>query len=184
LDRKHEEHRQGRRRPAWRRCGGSYRATSVAGSFARFLHALDAIIRRKPPIVQARHEVRDYDVIILGSPVWAADMATPMRSFLAREKGRISQAAFFCTQSELLWRTWRESVRERHVYAPASRCFRRRSRRSTSTRNLVVDRRSAAGCIEARRHGRPDLAGGALERLTAPTVWPPALLRRGRDSFV
>jgi flavodoxin len=71
------------------------------GPFARFLHALDSIVRRKPPIAPSKHDVGDYDVVIFGSPVWAAEMAAPMRSFLAREKGRVARAAFFCTQSGL-----------------------------------------------------------------------------------
>jgi len=67
------------------------------GSFARFWCALDSIFRRQPPIAPASHDIGEYDVVILGSPVWAADMAAPMRTFLAREKGRIAKAAFFCT---------------------------------------------------------------------------------------
>jgi flavodoxin len=68
------------------------------GQFARFWYAFDSIFRRQPPIGPPKHDVGDYDVIVLGSPVWAADMSAPMRSFLAREKGRIGQAAFFCTE--------------------------------------------------------------------------------------
>lgn len=68
-----------------------------SGVFARFWCAFDSIFRRRPPILPAGHDVGDYDVVILGSPVWAADMAAPMRTFLAREKGRIAKAAFFCT---------------------------------------------------------------------------------------
>lgn len=41
--------------------------------------------------------VADYDVVILGCPVWASNMATPMRSFIMRESPKIKQVAFFCT---------------------------------------------------------------------------------------
>jgi flavodoxin len=67
------------------------------GPFVRFWCAFDSIFRRMPPIAPAKRDVRDYDIVILGSPVWAGDMAAPMRTFLAREKGRIAKAAFFCT---------------------------------------------------------------------------------------
>jgi flavodoxin len=80
------------------------------GPFGRFLNAVNSIIRRKPPIAQVRHEIGRYDVVVLGSPVWAADMAAPMRSFLVREKGKITRAAFFCTQGGLGGKTALENM--------------------------------------------------------------------------
>jgi flavodoxin len=80
------------------------------GPFGRLLNAVNSILRRKPPISQAKHEIERYDVVIVGSPVWAADMAAPMRSFLAREAGKIARAAFFCTQGGMGGETALESM--------------------------------------------------------------------------
>lgn len=39
----------------------------------------------------------DYDLIILGGPVWAGTMAPAVREYLKWNKKRISKIAFFCT---------------------------------------------------------------------------------------
>lgn len=35
--------------------------------------------------------------MIIGSPVWAGQMASPVRAFIEREKGKLGKIAFFCT---------------------------------------------------------------------------------------
>ena len=39
----------------------------------------------------------DYDMVILGTPVWAAKMSSPMRTYLTQTKGKLPRTAFFCT---------------------------------------------------------------------------------------
>jgi flavodoxin len=68
------------------------------GGFLAFSAAVVAsLFKRSPPILQPTKNVADYDVVILGCPVWASNMATPMRSFIMRESPKIKQVAFFCT---------------------------------------------------------------------------------------
>jgi flavodoxin len=59
--------------------------------------ALEAACRRPAAIRPSVRNVADYDVVVLGSPVWAQDMASPMRAFLLREKPSLKQVALFCT---------------------------------------------------------------------------------------
>jgi hypothetical protein len=40
-----------------------------------------------------------YDLVVVGSPVWARSMAGPVRSYLAQVRGRITQLAAFCTEA-------------------------------------------------------------------------------------
>ncbi|MEL6919768.1 MAG: hypothetical protein AAFO77_01925 [Pseudomonadota bacterium] len=47
------------------------------------------------------HRFGDYDLVIVGSPVWARQLAAPMRKFLEREKTSISDHASFCLHSGL-----------------------------------------------------------------------------------
>ena len=67
------------------------------GSFAFAATALASVFQRSAPIVAPTKNVADYDVVILGCPVWASNMATPMRSYIMREKSGIKQVALFCT---------------------------------------------------------------------------------------
>ena len=41
--------------------------------------------------------VAQYDVVILGCPVWAHHMASPMRSYILREEPNFRRVALFCT---------------------------------------------------------------------------------------
>lgn len=60
--------------------------------------ALDASLRREPPIETPRRDPAAYDVLAMGGPVWAARMASPLRSYAHRHAGRAPQVAFFCTE--------------------------------------------------------------------------------------
>ena len=48
-------------------------------------------------ILQPTKSVADYDVVLLGCPVWASNMATPMRAYIMRENSRFKQVGLFCT---------------------------------------------------------------------------------------
>jgi len=38
-----------------------------------------------------------YDLVVIGTPVWAWSVSPPVRSYLAANKGRLPDVAFFCT---------------------------------------------------------------------------------------
>lgn len=58
----------------------------------------DAITRREPPIEPVQHDPDDYDLLVLGGPVWAGRMASPIRTYARREGGKARRVAFFCTE--------------------------------------------------------------------------------------
>ena len=63
-----------------------------------FLGAIrDALGRRCAPIGDPDRDPADYDIVILGSPVWAGRMSSPVRSYLDRSRGRFKAVAFLCT---------------------------------------------------------------------------------------
>lgn len=59
--------------------------------------AFEAVLRRQPWIQPPRRAVGDYALVIVGTPVWAGSMASPVRSYLTRQQGRLRRVAFFCT---------------------------------------------------------------------------------------
>lgn len=67
------------------------------GLFAFISAAFASVFRMAAPIKAATNTVADYDVVILGCPVWAQNIATPMRSYIRRERSQIKQVALFCT---------------------------------------------------------------------------------------
>ena len=55
---------------------------------------LDLIFNRTPKIKTHLHDVASYDHCILISPVWAGKIATPLKSFLLKEKKNIKEYSF------------------------------------------------------------------------------------------
>jgi len=50
-----------------------------------------------PALLPPEHDVSVYELVVLGCPVWASRVASPMRSFLANQAGRLPEIALFCT---------------------------------------------------------------------------------------
>ena len=71
--------------------------TPRGGPFAFVTAVVASMLKRSSPILPATKNVADYDAVILGCPVWASNMATPMRSYITRENPRIKQVGLFCT---------------------------------------------------------------------------------------
>jgi flavodoxin len=59
--------------------------------------AREAMRETPVAIAQASVDPGDYDLVVLGTPVWAGNPSSPMRAFLAAHAGRLSRVAFFCT---------------------------------------------------------------------------------------
>lgn len=57
----------------------------------------EALARTTPSIAPATRDPGDYDVVILGSPVWVGRLAAPMRSYLHAHAGSFHAVAAFCT---------------------------------------------------------------------------------------
>jgi flavodoxin len=58
----------------------------------------DSLVHREPPIAPASKDPRQYDVLLLGAPVWGGRMAAPARSYARRYGATAQRVAFFCTE--------------------------------------------------------------------------------------
>jgi len=58
----------------------------------------DAVTRRTPPILVADHDPADYDLLVIGGPVWAGRIASPVRTYAKRYGTHAQHVAFFCTE--------------------------------------------------------------------------------------
>jgi len=48
-------------------------------------------------IAPVKHDVAAYDLVIVGTPVWAWSLSSPVRAFLLATATRLPAVAFFCT---------------------------------------------------------------------------------------
>jgi len=58
----------------------------------------EATLKISPEISPLVNQPENFDLVIVGTPVWAFTMASPVRTMLERYKGQIKRAAFFRTQ--------------------------------------------------------------------------------------
>ena len=60
--------------------------------------AKDAILKRQGGIQPVNKNAAEYDLIILGTPVWAFSLSSPMRTYITEQSDSFKQVAFFCTE--------------------------------------------------------------------------------------
>lgn len=67
-----------------------------SGRFFLF-SSLESLLRVRPSVRPGRHRPGKYDVVVVGTPVWCWNVASPVRSWLHRHRGFLPRVAFFCT---------------------------------------------------------------------------------------
>jgi flavodoxin len=75
------------------------KTTSLYSGFFGYQRALfHALFKREPKIKNLKHALADYNLVIVGGPVWAGSISGPVRSFLTNNKEHIKNIAVFLTQ--------------------------------------------------------------------------------------
>ena len=60
--------------------------------------AREAYKKQVVPIDPTDNDPADYDLVILGTPVWAGHVSSPVRAYVAAHKQKLGRIALFCTQ--------------------------------------------------------------------------------------
>lgn len=84
--------------------------------------ALEAMHGTLPQIAKLTLDPRDYDLVVLGSPVWGGHLSSPMRTFLHDSGRELHRIAIFCTMGESGAANAFEDVRELTGHAPEATC--------------------------------------------------------------
>jgi len=58
---------------------------------------IESVFKKMPKIKENKVDPSDYDLTIIGTPVWAENMASPVRTYLSRNNDKLNMVAFFCT---------------------------------------------------------------------------------------
>ncbi len=67
------------------------------GIFGFIASGNEAYLRRVAPINRLNRDPAQYDTVIIGTPIWANNMSTPIRSFFKEYQEKLKNVAFFCT---------------------------------------------------------------------------------------
>lgn len=57
----------------------------------------DALLKSITRISGVSKDLSEYDIIIIGTPVWAGNMAPAIRTYIKKNKHKLKRVAFFCT---------------------------------------------------------------------------------------
>jgi hypothetical protein len=58
---------------------------------------LEARRKRPSTIAPKKHDVSPYDLVVIGTPVWAWSLSSPVRAYLTATASQLPEVAFFCT---------------------------------------------------------------------------------------
>jgi flavodoxin len=61
------------------------------------LSIMEALFKKRSKIQEVKHDPSAYDLVIIGTPVWAFNISSPVRTYLEQKKKSINAAAFFVT---------------------------------------------------------------------------------------
>lgn len=72
-----------------------------AGSSGYLASGSDAVLRKLANIKEVRFDPRDFDLVIIGTPVWVMTVSSPVRTYLSIFKNSFKRVAFFCTMGSM-----------------------------------------------------------------------------------
>lgn len=67
------------------------------GLIGLFLCLRDVTLKKLTKINSIKKDPNKYDLIIIGTPVWAGNMSPAVRTYLSEQKKKLKNVAFFCT---------------------------------------------------------------------------------------
>jgi len=68
-----------------------------SGPVGYLLAGKDATLKRLTKLKQTEKSPLAYDLVVIGTPVWAFTVSAPVRTYIHENKGRLKKVAFFCT---------------------------------------------------------------------------------------
>jgi menaquinone-dependent protoporphyrinogen IX oxidase len=72
-------------------------AKSRAGFVGIMRSLIESMLRRSAQIATARLNPSSYDLVVIGTPVWAWSVSSPIRAYLIDNNKNFPEVAFFCT---------------------------------------------------------------------------------------
>ena len=58
---------------------------------------MESTRRMLPEIKPLAHDPSEYDIVVIGTPIWASKMSSPIRAFINEHKNKLKEIALFCT---------------------------------------------------------------------------------------
>lgn len=72
-------------------------ARTRGGVLGYLRSGFEATFRRLPPLRDFEDEAHGHALVVVGTPVWNANVCSPVRAFLRHHRGKFAKVAFFAT---------------------------------------------------------------------------------------
>lgn len=72
--------------------------TNRDGNMGYLKSCVDAILKKDTTIKDIVYNPQDYDLIIIGTPVWASTVSNSVRMYIIQNAMNFKNVAFFCTE--------------------------------------------------------------------------------------
>ncbi len=60
--------------------------------------AIEGLLGLTSNIKPLKHDPNEYDLVVVGTPVWGGRLSSPVRAYLSQQRASLKRVAFFCTQ--------------------------------------------------------------------------------------
>lgn len=70
-----------------------------SGAFGYLISGKEATQKTLAEIKPATINPSDYDLVVIGTPIWAWNLSSPVRTYLTDQKIKFKKVAFFCTMA-------------------------------------------------------------------------------------
>lgn len=71
-----------------------------SGPIGWLLSGRDGSGRRLTKLQPVKKDPAGYDLLVIGTPIWAGNMSSPVRTYLTENKAKLKNVAFFCTEDK------------------------------------------------------------------------------------
>lgn len=72
--------------------------TDRAGVMGYFRCGRESVKKNSAPIENIQSDLKAYDLVIIGTPIWGWNMSSPVRAFVTKYGAQLPNLAVFCTQ--------------------------------------------------------------------------------------
>lgn len=101
---------------------------------------VESVLDRDAAINPATEDPAQYDLVVLGTPVWAWHLSSPVRAFARRHAASVNRCAFFCTMG---------GAGADKALAALERCLGQAPRATLALTDREIDDGSAGSKIDA-----------------------------------
>ncbi|AOL04215.1 MULTISPECIES: NAD(P)H-dependent oxidoreductase [Burkholderia] len=93
-----------------------------SGPFGYLRSLVEAVNRKPADIVRSKRDLSAYDLVVIGSPVWAGCVSSPVRAYLEANWRRLPRVACFCSFAQRGAESALEQMRMLARKSPLAEC--------------------------------------------------------------